>query len=298
MPVSSSGKYMMRYKDRNGNLIIKETGQDRFLRALYTRRTGRLLIRLLITKPITKLSALFLRSRLSVLFIKGFIQKNEIDMSQYEERNFTSYNDFFTRRIQAGKRPADLRPEVLISPCDGKATAFPIGEDTCFTIKNTEYTVASLLKNEKLAAEYRGGMCVLLRLTVDDYHRYCYVDGGVKRENTFLPGVLHTVNPVAAEHAPIYKENCREYTVIDTEHFGRMIHMEVGALIVGKIINYHGASVSVRKGEEKGRFEFGGSTVILLFQKDRVKISPDILENSGDDCETIVKMGEEIGRQI
>lgn len=99
-------------------------------------------------------------------------------MSQYEERNFTSYNDFFTRRIQAGKRPADLRPEVLISPCDGKATAFPIGEDTCFTIKNTEYTVASLLKNEKLAAEYRGGMCVLLRLTVDDYHRYCYVDGG------------------------------------------------------------------------------------------------------------------------
>ncbi|MFR1519317.1 MAG: archaetidylserine decarboxylase [Clostridia bacterium] len=287
----------MRYKDRDGNLILKETGQDKLLRSLYTKRGGRFLIRFLITKPVTKLSSCFLRIRPSVIFIKRFIQKNGIDMSQYEERKYKSYNDFFTRKIKEGKRPADLRPEVLISPCDGKATAFCIGENTCFSIKNTEYTVASLLKNETLASQFRGGICVLIRLTVDDYHRYCYVDDGVKGENIYIPGVLHTVNPVAAEHAPIYKENCREYTVIDTAQFGRIVQMEVGALIVGKILNYHGAACHVRKGQEKGRFEFGGSTVILLFQKNKIKISPDILENSGDDCETIVKMGEEIGRR-
>jgi len=123
------------------------------------------------------------------------------------------------------------------------------------------------------------------------------VDSGVNGRTVHIPGFLHTVNPVAAEHAPIYKENSREYTVIDTAHFGKMIHMEVGALVVGKIINYHGEAYHTTKGEEKGRFEFGGSTIVLLFQKDKVKISPDILLNSGDDCETIVKMGEEIGRR-
>lgn len=287
----------MQYKDRDGHLIIKDTRQDRFLRTVYTKRAGRFLVRLLITKPVTKVAAFFLRSRLSAYGIKGFIRKNEIDMSQYEARKYISYNDFFTRKIREGCRPVDLRPEILISPCDGKASAFRIEEDTHFTIKGTAYTVASILKNNLLAAEYSGGLCILLRLTVDDYHRYCYVDDGVQGETVFIPGVLHTVNPVAAEHAPIYKENSRAYTVIETAHFGRMIQMEVGALVVGKIVNQYGAGHMSAKGEEKGRFEFGGSTILLFLQKDRVEISPDILENTGDNCETIVKLGEEIGRR-
>lgn len=287
---------MMRYKDRAGNLIINETKQDKFLRALYTHRPGRMLVRLLITRPVTKAAAFFLRIRPSALFIKGFIRNNAIDMSQYEDRKYTSYNDFFMRKILPDKRPVALDPAALISPCDGKATAYIIREDTHFTIKNTEYTVRSLLKDDVLAGEFQGGICVLIRLTVDDYHRYCYVDDGIKGENIKVPGVLHTVNPIAGEYAPIYKENFREYTILKTAHFGKMVHMEVGALIVGKIQNEHGASYRFSKGEEKGHFEFGGSSVILLFQKDAVKISPDIFENTGDMCETIVKMGEEIGR--
>lgn len=287
----------MRYKNRAGTLIVKETGQDKFLRFLYGRRAGRLLLRLLITRPVTRICACAFRTRFSAFFIKGFVKKNSIDMSQYEERKYASYNDFFTRRIREGQRPADHSPDVLISPCDGKATAFKIDEATRFTVKNTVYTVSSLLKNKELAAQFHGGICVIIRLTVDDYHRYCYIDEGVKGENIYIPGVFHTVNPAAAEHTPIYQENCREYTVIDTIHFGRMIHLEVGALLVGKIVNYHGAAYQTHRGEEKGRFEFGGSTVILLFQKNKVEISPDILMNTGDDCETIVKMGEKIGRR-
>ena len=288
----------MKYKDRNGNLIIKETGQDKFLHSLYTKKAGRIFVRFLITRPVTKVSAFFLRIRPSALFINTFIRNNGIDMNQYEERKFTSYNDFFTRRIKEGRRPLPVDPEILISPCDGKATVYLIDEDTHFNVKNTVYTVASLLKNEQLAEDYCGGICVLIRLTVDDYHRYCYVDEGTKRENIHINGVLHTVNPIAGEYAPIYKENSREYTLIDTKHFGKMIQMEVGALVVGKIVNYHGAAYQTARGEEKGRFEFGGSTVILLFQKNTIKISPDILTNSGDNCETIIKMGEEIGRRM
>lgn len=288
----------MNYKDRKGTLIENETGQDRFLRRLYTTLAGRMFVRLLITKPVTVICGAFLRTRLSAAFIKKFIRKNSIDMRIYEDRKYSSYNDFFTRRIKPDARRIDERPDILISPCDAKASAFLIDTETVFSVKGTEYTLASILQNEELAHAYKGGVCVLLRLTVDDYHRYCYVDSGTKGENIAIKGVLHTVNPAAAECAPIYKENSREYTVIETEHFGRMIHMEVGALIVGKIVNYDRSACTITKGAEKGRFEFGGSTVILFFEKNRVKISPDILANTGDDIETIVKMGEEIGISI
>ncbi len=285
----------MKYKDRQGNLIIKETGQDKFLKKLYTTVLGRVFVRILITKPITSICGFFLNRKISTLFIKRFIKNNNIDMSQYEERKFKSYNDFFTRQIKEGKRPINESPNVLISPSDGNATVVPIGEDTVFSIKNTQYTLAQLLRDEKLAEDFKGGFCYIIRLAVDNYHRYCYSCDGVKSENVHIKGVLHTVNPIAAELRPIYKENTREFTLIESDKFGKLIQMEVGALVVGKIANYHKGTYKHRKGEEKGMFEFGGSTIIVLTQKGQIKPSPDILANSGEDCETIVKMGEEIG---
>lgn len=285
----------MNYKDRNGTLIVNETDQDRLLRNMYNTVAGRMLVRILITRPVTAVCGAFLRTRVSALFIKKFIRKSNIDMSIYENRKFKSYNDFFTRRIKEGARPVDGDPYALISPCDAKASAFKIDDSTSFYIKGTQYTTESLLKDKKLAAEYKGGICVLLRLCVDDYHRYCYVSDGSKGENISIRGVLHTVNPAAVERAPVYKENSREYTTIETEYFGKMIQMEVGALIVGKIVNYDKKACAVERGSEKGRFEFGGSTIILLFTAGKVEISPDILANTGDDIETIVKMGEKIG---
>lgn len=285
----------MRYKDRNGNLIEKETSQDRFLKGLYTKAIGRVCVRILITRPITLLCGFFLNIRPSTLFIKKFIKTNNIDMSEYEEKKYTSYNDFFTRKIKRENRTIASDENTLISPSDGNATVTQIADDTVFNIKNTQYTLAELLKDNQLAEDFCGGLCYVIRLTVDNYHRYCYACDGVKGKNVHIKGVLHTVNPVAAEHAPIYKENSREYTVIDSENFGKILQMEVGALVVGKISNHHKDECTVKKGEEKGFFEFGGSTIILLTQKDKIKSSPDILANSGEDCETIVKMGEEIG---
>lgn len=285
----------MKYKDRQGNLINKETKQDRFLKRLYTTKIGRVFVRLLINKPITAICGFFLNRKISSLFINRFIKNNNIDMTQYEERKYKSYNDFFTRKIKPGKRPINASKNVLITPADGNATVVPVADNSVFSIKNTEYTLQELIRDENLAKEFMGGFCFIIRLAVDNYHRYSYVCDGEKEKNVKIKGVLHTVNPIAAEHSPIYKENSREYAIINSKEFGKVLQMEVGALVVGKIVNYHLHEYECHKGEEKGMFEFGGSTVIILTQKDKVKPSPDILANSGEDCETIVKLGEEIG---
>ena len=115
------------------------------------------------------------------------------------------------------------------------------------------------------------------------------------REWSAVPGVFHTVNPAANDVYPIYKENAREYTLLKTKQFGTILMMEVGAMMVGKITNLHKNPATVKKGQEKGNFEFGGSTIILLIQPGKVRIDYDLIENTEEGYETIVKMGERIG---
>ena len=279
---------------RHRDVITQKNGQDRLLALLYGNAIGRSLLKPFVTPAFSRLAGSFLSSRMSRFLIKPFIRQNHIDMSQFEPVEYDSYNEFFSRRIRPEVRPIDTDPLHLISPCDSKLTALPITADGHFTLKHTPYTVASLLKNETLAADYTGGLALIFRLTVDDYHRYCYVCDGTKTENTRIPGVLHTVNPIANDHFPIDKENSREYSILRTDAFGDIAMIEVGALLVGKIVNHHGEA-QVLRGEEKGYFQFGGSTVVLLLKKDTVEIDPDILENSRQGVETVVKLGEKIG---
>ena len=136
---------------------------------------------------------------------------------------------------------------------------------------------------------------MVIRLTGEDYHHYCYAASGKKGKGHYLHGFLHAADPVALERIPVYKENAREFCRIRTKYFGEMIQMEVGAMLVGKICNDTDGIRDVEKGEEKGHFELGGSTVILLMQKDTVDFDDDLLENSQQGLETKVKMGERIG---
>ncbi len=269
-------------------------GQDKFLARLYGSATGRMLLKPLVSPVISRAAGWFLSTRLSKVFIKPFIKSNHIDMSQFEEGPFRSYNEFFSRKIRPGARPMCMEPDALIAPCDSKLTALPITEASVFTLKHTPYTVESLLRSPELAGKYQGGYALIFRLTVDDYHRYCYISDGRKEDNVRIPGVLHTVNPIANDYFPIYKENAREYSLLHTESFGDVLMMEVGALLVGRIVNHHQAA-SVRRGQEKGYFQFGGSTVILLLEKDAAVIDPDILANTREGLETVVRMGERIG---
>ena len=287
----------MEHQLRKNRKPNKNDGQDRILGILYKTMPGRLLLKGLTAPAISKAAGAFLSTRLSCVLIAPFIRNNHIDMTQYEPVKYKSYNDFFTRKIKAKLRPVDMEARHFISPCDSKLTVYPVTEDGHFTIKHTPYTVESLLQNKKLAKEYEGGYAMVFRLTVDDYHRYCYVCDGNKEDNVVIPGVLHTVNPIANDYFPIYKENSREYSILHTKEFDDIVMMEVGALLVGRIVNHH-RKFKVFRGQEKGYFEFGGSTVVLLVKKDTVKIDADILENSAQGIETVVKYGEKIGEAV
>ena len=287
----------MKYIDRKGNITIEENKQDKFLRHLYNDWGGRICLKLLVRPFLSKIGGVFLNSSLSKKMIPGFVKKNKIDLSEYEKQDFSSYNDFFTRKICPELRPIHSGENILVSPCDGKATVCRIGKGETFYIKDTPYTVGQLLRNNRLAEHYLNGYAVILRLTVDDYHHYCYPASGRKSSNVLIPGILHTVNPAANDVFPIYKENAREYTLLQTKEFGTMVMMEVGAMMVGKITNRKPGRTVVEKGQEKGYFEFGGSTVILLLQHGKVRLDTDLIENSENGYETIVKMGERIGER-
>lgn len=284
----------MEYKLRDGTLIKNDSGQDRFLQKLYGSVVGRMILKPLTCPVISQIAGWVMSSRISVIGIAPFIRKNQIDMSQFEKVKYNSYNEFFSRKIKPEARTIDMDPQHLISPCDSKLMVYSLTARARFTMKHTTYSLSSLLRNRELAHKYEGGYALVFRLTVDDYHRYCYAADGLKGKNVRIPGVLHTVNPIANDYFPIYKENTREYSILQTQEFGDVVMMEVGALMVGKIVNHHGQA-QVRRGMEKGYFQFGGSTVVVLVQKERVCLDQDILENSKQGIETIVKYGERIG---
>lgn len=284
-------------KDRNGEIVVTNEKQNILLKKLYGTVCGRVILKALTAPAVSKAAGVFMDSWLSVPLIKRFIKSSGIDTSQYVMKKFRSYNEFFTRRVKRGMRPIDRMPSHFISPCDSKLTVYKIGKSSVFRIKGSRYRVSDLIQNDFLAKRYEGGYCMIFRLEVDDYHRYCYIDSGTKTENTFINGELHTVNPIALEHYNIYKRNCREYTVLHTENFGDVVQVEVGAMMVGRIVNRHCAAEVVR-GEEKGKFEFGGSTIVLLVQEDMIRIDDDILRNSAESIETVVKYGEKVAASV
>lgn len=287
------GDFMI--KDRNGRIIKSNQKQNNILRFLYNNAFGRILLKPLTSPIVSKIVGSFMDSALSIPIIKPFIKNNNINLSEYKSKKFTSYNDFFTRKIKPEKRPVDYKKVNLVSPCDSKLTVYKINEKSIFKIKNSYYKTADLVQNKFIARRYKDGYCMIFRLCVDDYHRYCYIDDGIKTENVFINGELHTVNPIALDKYNIYKRNCREFTMLHTENFGDVVQIEVGAMLVGRIKNHHKQVYYFSKGEEKGLFEFGGSTIVLLFENGMIDIDSDILENSKHGIETVVKYGEKIG---
>ena len=267
------------------------------LAALYGGRLSFLLP--VISAPVlSRLAGAFLDSPLSTPFIRGFIRKNNIDMSDYPREKYKSFNAFFTREILPERRPGrtESDPRDLISPADSRLTVYPIGGDTSFRIKYGTYSAASLLGSGDRAAAFAGGYCMVFRLSVDDYHRYCFFDSGRMGRRWRIPGRYYTVQPAALRTHDYFKENTRECCLLETDHFGTAACVEIGATFVGRIVNRDVRSFA--RGEEKGRFEFGGSTVVLLLEKGAAVIDADILENSQKGLETRVRIGEPVGRAL
>lgn len=265
----------------------QETASIRFL---YGTTVGRCCLKVLIQPWISKAVGVFLSSSLSKPMVSSFIKKHHIDMALYPQRKYHSFNDFFTRKRSTDD--ADTTVGHLISPCDAYLTVCPIDQNRAYHIKHIDYHLEQLLQDPDLAARYAGGTCLIFRLTPSHYHRYCFSCSGKSGAAKRINGKLHCVRPIAYTSLPVFAENSREYQLIHSEHFGTVLQMEVGALLVGKISN-HPTGSQVHQAQEKGYFEFGGSTIILLLEKDRVALDPRFL--SQPEVEKDVRYGQKIG---
>ena len=265
---------------------------------LYKTKPGRLALRLLISRPVSELSGKILDSRLSAGFIKPFVRMYGIELDDYRSDGIHCFNDFFCRRIKDGRRRISGGEDELIAPCDGLLSVYRITDDTRLNIKQSSFTVRSMLRDSRLAQTYKNGYALVFRLCVYHYHRYVYFDSGYKYKNRRIPGFYHTVRPVALEEFSVFAENTREYAVIDSQSFGRCVQMAIGAMLVGRIVNEHHSACRISRGDEKGHFEYGGSTVILLIPGGKAELRQDIMDSIGTAREIPVRMGETIGSGV
>lgn len=270
------------------------TDDTKGLRFLYNTVSGRVVLKLLCAPWLSKLCGAFLSSRMSKFLILPFLKSNNIDTADYFCDNFKCFNDCFTRKIRPGRREFDMNPLALVAPCDAYLSAYKITDKATFNIKNSVYNLERLLKDSSAAEQFSNGVCLVFRLCVNHYHRYSFFDSGEILSNRFIKGILHTVRPIALEKTPVFCENSREVTYIKTDNFGTAAQIEVGAMLVGKIKNFV-TSGRVERGGEKGMFLYGGSTVVLIFEKGKVSIDDAIFSATQKGLELSVRMGEKIG---
>ena len=261
------------------------------LRFLYTTVPGRCLLKVLTNRRLSQAVGKFMDSRASKCLIAPFIRKNKIDLREYKEREFSTFNAFFTREIRPECRPISKRG--LMAPCDGLLSAYKIDASCRLPIKGSVYSVETLLGGDERAKHFENGTALVFRLCVHHYHRYRFFDDCVPQASKFIPGVLHTVRPIALENTDVFHQNCREVTFMETKHFGLAVQIEVGAMLVGKICNLH-IRRPVHRGQKKGWFCYGGSTIVLLLEEGAAKIPEALFEMTKNNLEKEVRLGERL----
>ena len=276
----------MKYFDLKTKTEIVED-ENKCLKFFYENLFGRIILKILTTKFIANVVRIYQNSFLSKHKIKSFIKKNKINMDEYISENFKSFNSFFMRKIKDGKRPLE---NGLISPCDSKVSVYKINNDLSLNIKNSIYTIDELIGED--ASDFQDGYCIVYRLCVDDYHHYIYPFDGIVLSSKLIKGKLHTVQPIALKKHKVFSENTRIVTNVESNDYGKVAIIEVGAMLIGKIVNED--VTEFKRGDEKGHFEFGGSTIIYLFKKDSISINQLFIDNTNNDIETIVKMGNSL----
>ena len=205
--------------------------------------------------------------------------------------HYKTFNDFFARRLKNGTRPFDSAEEALSSPADGRISVFENLKGTdSVPVKGAKRSLNELccedFGEKKLAV-------AVIRLAPVDYHRFHFPCGCVQKEPPrCVAGKYHSVNPIALAVCPdVFVENTRQITTLESEKFGLFRYLEVGAFGVGSIIQYTGPGSHLKQ-SEKGCFKFGGSTVILVFENDRLQWAPDLLKNTSNGYETLIRLGE------
>lgn len=290
----------IRYYDRQSGALKKEkVAGEKWLIWLYDNPVGEATLWALAKrKVVSSFYGDMMDRPSSVEKIQAFIEEFDIDMSIAQKQEFTSFNDFFTRKLKNEARQLDTSSTIAVSPADGKILAYANIGRSDFIIKGYRFDVTSFLNNARLAGKYHDGTLVVIRLAPPDYHRFHFPIGGRISPNIRIEGNYYSVNPIAlGKMAEIFCLNKREYAIISNPLFGEVVMAEVGATMVGSIVQTYSGNFA-KKGEEKGYFKFGGSTVVLLFERNKIRIDDDLLINTLKGYETEIKEGERIGVSV
>ncbi|HBN09365.1 MAG TPA: phosphatidylserine decarboxylase [Cyanobacteria bacterium UBA8530] len=286
---------LIEFWDREKEMLRSEPAYaGDFVRWCYQTAVGRFFLEHFFAKrPFNWLYGHFQASRWSLPEIERDIESFHIDLTEYEESTYRSYAEFFHRSFRPGARTFQTDPEILPAFAEGKYLAFAeMHPEREFPVKGRCLKPGQLLGNAELAKEFEGGPMLICRLCPIDYHHFHYPDDGESGRSYRVGGGYHSVNILALKAQPdIFLKNEREITLLSTRNFGPLAFIEVGAMTVGKIVQTHPNPAHFKRGEEKGYFMFGASTVIVLGKKGCWRPAVDLLEQTAAGRETHVKLG-------
>lgn len=273
-----------------------------WVRWMYGTIIGRLISTLAGLPPFSRIYGWLQDRPSSVKKIEPFIEQFDIRMADFlpeegapDDRPYASFNAFFTRRVAPGARPF-VEGDAFPAPCDARYFGYAaLNDDVEIPVKGACFKATALLGSDEWAPQFEDGPGFIARLCPVDYHRFHFPDDGEILARWRIPGVLHSVNPWAlAERDDIFMINEREVTILETERFGRLAYVEVGATCVGRIVQTHEGR-TFKRGDEKGMFLFGGSTVIVIGQPGRWRVDSEIAARTRQGIETYLKLGAGIG---
>jgi phosphatidylserine decarboxylase precursor len=231
--------------------------------------------------------------------IPGFINFHQLDMSEVllPVSDFKTFNEFFYRELKPGARPCSAPdvPQIVVSPADCRCVVFnKLEEAQKVWVKGRGFSVERLLGNAypEEVERYKGGASLgIFRLAPQDYHRFHIPVDGVLGEPRTIEGEYYTVNPMAIRSAlDVYGENVRVLVPIQSEVFGRVMVVCVGAMLVGSTVITRKKGEKVKRAEELGYFKFGGSTLLVLFEPGVMRWDEDLVANSQGALETLVSL--------
>jgi phosphatidylserine decarboxylase len=232
--------------------------------------------------------------------VAPFIEKFSIPMQEFEPGPFGSFNEFFIRRFKSGQRPIAMVPSEMPAPAEGRYLGWQeVTQNTLLPIKDLRIDALELLDHAPEASWFQGGPGMIARLCPVDYHRYHFMDSGVLLRDFWVRGGLESVSPIALARKPeILVTNERQVSILQTENFGRIAYIAVGAMMVGRIVDSYSGREPFKRGQEKGYFLFGGSTVVILGEPGKWAPTDEILNTTRSGFETKVKLGTVVARAI
>ena len=288
------------YNRRSGTIETEKVVQGTLLAKLYATVWGRGITDMLLSRQ--SFSQRYTRKfhlPESSKKIEPFVRHFNINMDEFQvpSGGFKSFNDFFIRQLKPDARPIDADPRCLIAPAESRLKVIALQSNTILNVKGTRLTLRRLLGNRPVEPQFADGLCLQFRLAPSDYHRFGYIDTGEQGPIHSVAGRLYSVSPLALRHRPgIWGQNYRQWCLINTPTLGTIMEIDVGATNVGSIIQHQTAGGACQRGVEKGYFELGGYTVLIIVPPGRVIIDDDIWHHSRKGIETRVRYGETIGR--